>query len=105
MIEQKAGFAGIEVVYVKENMTSQICPVCGSKNKPQDRRYECKSCGFKYHRDGVGAINIYGKYTGVSLVVGRLACPAGVRHKVHLRCPAVWNTHPWVKNHSAGKTA
>ncbi|WPX09691.1 RNA-guided endonuclease InsQ/TnpB family protein [Anaerocellum danielii] len=94
MIEQKAEFAGIKVVYVKENMTSQTCPVCGSKNKPQDRNYECKSCGFKYHRDGVGAINIYGKYTGESLVVGRLACPVGVRYKAHLRCPAVWNTHP-----------
>jgi len=30
-IEQKALFAGIRVVYVKENGTSQVCPVCGSK--------------------------------------------------------------------------
>ncbi|WAM33072.1 RNA-guided endonuclease InsQ/TnpB family protein [Caldicellulosiruptor morganii] len=88
MIEQKAEFAGIEVVYVKENMTSQTCPVCGSKNKPLDRNYECKSCGFRYHRDGVGAINIYRKYTGIkSLVVGLLACPVGVRYTSHLRCP------------------
>jgi len=105
MIEQKAEFAGIEVVYVKENMTSQICPVCGSKNKPLDRNYECKSCGFRYHRDGVGAVNIYRKYTGESLVVGRLACPTGVRFKSHLRCPVEWNTHPWDKNCSTGKVA
>ncbi|WAM33018.1 RNA-guided endonuclease InsQ/TnpB family protein [Caldicellulosiruptor morganii] len=105
MIEQKAEFADIKVVYVKENMTSQTCPVCGSKNKPQDRNYECKSCGFRYHRDGIGAINIYSKYTGSSLVVGRLACPVGVRYKAHLRCPVEWNIHPWNKSHSTGKVA
>ncbi|ADQ39736.1 transposase, IS605 OrfB family [Caldicellulosiruptor acetigenus I77R1B] len=99
-IEEKAKFAGIDVVYVKENGTSQVCPVCDSKNKPENRKYECRSCGFKYHRDGVGAINIYRKYTGeMLLVVGLLACPTGVRYKAHLCCPAEWNIHP------AGKTA
>jgi len=49
---------------VRENGTSQVCPLCGSKNRPQNRNYECKKCGFRYHRDGVGAINIYRKYTG-----------------------------------------
>jgi len=42
-IEQKALFAGIRVVYVKENGTSQVCPVCGSKNRPQNRNYECRN--------------------------------------------------------------
>lgn len=105
-IEEKAGFAGIDIVYVKENGTSQVCPVCGSKNKPRNRNYECSKCGFRYHRDGVGAINIYKKYTGTkSLVVGRLACPAGVRFKSHLCCPVEWNTHLWEKDHSTEKTA
>ncbi|ADQ39824.1 transposase, IS605 OrfB family [Caldicellulosiruptor acetigenus I77R1B] len=99
-IEEKAKFAGIDVVYVKENGTSQVCPVCDSKNKPENRNYECRSCGFKYHRDGVGAINIYRKYTGeMLLVVGLLACPTGVRFKAHLCCPTEWNVHP------VGKTA
>jgi len=99
-IEQKALFAGIRVVYVKENGTSQVCPVCGSKNRPQNRNYECKKCGFRYHRDGVGAINIYRKYTGGNLmVVGLLACPTGVRYNPHLCCPTEWNIHP------VGKTA
>ncbi|AEM72721.1 RNA-guided endonuclease InsQ/TnpB family protein [Caldicellulosiruptor acetigenus] len=99
-IEDKAKFAGIDVVYVNENGTSQVCPVCGSKNKPQNRNYECSKCGFKYHRDGVGAINIYRKYTGGKLlVVGLLACPTGVRFKAHLCCPTEWNIHP------VGKTA
>ena len=99
-IEEKAEFVGIEVKFIKENGTSQSCPVCGSKNKPENRNYECKSCGFRYHRDGVGAINIYRKYTGsLSLVVGLLACPTGVRYTPHLCCPIEWNIHP------VGKTA
>jgi len=104
-LRAKATFAGIKFEKVKENGTSQVCPVCGSRNKPENRNYECSKCGFRYHRDGVGAINIYKKYTGENpLVVGRLACPTGVRFKAHLCCPVEWNTHPWVKN-STGKTA
>jgi len=99
-IKQKAQFVGIRVVYVKENGTSQECPVCRSRNKPENRNYECRNCGFKYHRDGVGAINMYRKYTGGRLlVVGQLACPTGVRFKAHLCCPTIWNVHP------VGKTA
>lgn len=105
MIERKSKFVGINVIYVKENNTSQVCPVCGNKNKPKNRNYKCDKCGFAYHRDGVGAINIYKKYTGNnSLVVGQLTGPVGVRYKPHLRCPVEWNIHPWV-NHSIGKTA
>lgn len=56
-ISNKATFVGIQVVEVNPAYTSQTCPVCGEKNKAKDRRYEC-SCGFKTHRDRVGAINI-----------------------------------------------
>ena len=48
---------GIKVVKINEAYTSQTCPKCGSRKKPNNRNYTCK-CGFKYHRDGVGAINI-----------------------------------------------
>ncbi|ADL43311.1 transposase, IS605 OrfB family [Caldicellulosiruptor obsidiansis OB47] len=99
-IEEKARFVRIDVVYIKENSTSQVCPVCGSRNKPENRNYECRNCSFRYHRDGVGAINIYRKYTGGRLlVVGQLACPTGVRFEAHLCCPTRWNVHP------VGKTA
>ncbi|KLA22383.1 hypothetical protein B4158_3701 [Bacillus cereus] len=37
--------------------TSQTCPKCSEKNKAQDRKYKCQ-CGFKKHRDIVGAMNI-----------------------------------------------
>lgn len=56
-ITYKANLAGIKVIEVNPAYTSQTCPRCGKRNKADDRRYEC-SCGFKTHRDRVGAINI-----------------------------------------------
>lgn len=56
-IEYKAKLAGIEVLYVNPSYTSQKCPVCGSIHHADDRHYSCE-CGYKQHRDVVGAINI-----------------------------------------------
>lgn len=56
-IEYKAKLAGIDVVYVNPAFTSQKCPVCGKRHHAQDRLYKCK-CGYRQHRDLVGAINI-----------------------------------------------
>jgi len=56
-ISYKANLAGIQVVEVNPAYTSQTCPCCGARNKAEDRTYECQ-CGFKTHRDRVGAINI-----------------------------------------------
>jgi IS605 OrfB family transposase len=56
-IEYKAILEGIKVEYVNPKYTSQICPSCGEKNKANDRKYNC-SCGFKGHRDILGARNI-----------------------------------------------
>ncbi|MBC8015081.1 MAG: IS200/IS605 family element transposase accessory protein TnpB [Sporomusaceae bacterium] len=56
-IEYKAILEGIKVEYVNPKYTSQTCPACGEKNKAKDRKYQC-SCGFKGHRDCVGARNI-----------------------------------------------
>ncbi|WP_289138039.1 transposase [uncultured Brevibacillus sp.] len=57
LISYKANLVGIKVMEVNSSYTSQSCPDCGAKNKAIDRWYEC-SCGFKAHRDRVGAINI-----------------------------------------------
>ena len=56
-IEYKAVLEGIKVEYVNPKYTSQTCPECGEKNKARDRKYRC-GCGYKKHRDMVGAINI-----------------------------------------------
>ena len=56
-IEYKAALVGIQVEYVDPAYTSQICPMCGKKNKAKGRNYTCE-CGYHCHRDLVGAINI-----------------------------------------------
>ena len=63
LITYKAKALGITVELVDEAHTSQTCPRCGTRKKPTNRNYSCK-CGFHYHRDGVGAINIRAKYLG-----------------------------------------
>jgi IS605 OrfB family transposase len=56
-IQYKAEQAGIKVEYVNPAYTSQTCPDCGFRNKMKDRTYQC-GCGYKSHRDRVGALNI-----------------------------------------------
>lgn len=56
-IEYKALLEGIKVEYVNPYNTSKQCPICGKLNTAKDRKYQC-SCGYKAHRDCVGAVNI-----------------------------------------------
>lgn len=56
-IEYKARLAGISVEYVNSAYTSQRCPVCGDIHHANDRSYACE-CGFRIHRDLLGAMNI-----------------------------------------------
>ena len=63
LITYKAKALGIKVDVISEAYTSQTCPRCGNRKKPTNRNYTCE-CGFKYHRDGVGAMNIRAKYLG-----------------------------------------
>ncbi len=82
LITYKARALGIKVVQINEAYTSQTCPKCGNRKKPVDRNYICK-CGFRYHRDGVGAINIRQKYLGLlgQPVVAFMATPSYIRLK------------------------
>ena len=85
MITDKCKAVGIKVKNVDESYTSQTCPSCGQRHKPSNRNYKCK-CGFAYHRDGVGAINIRKKYQGhlgVPVEVA-MAPPVGIR--LETRC-------------------
>jgi putative transposase len=87
MIEYKAKLVGMGVKLQNEANTSKRCPSCGTHNNPDGRDYSCSSCGFEYHRDGVGAINIRSKYLGNdSQVVGDMASPTGVRFKPNMSC-------------------
>ena len=56
-LENKLSRHGIKMIKVSEAYSSQTCPHCGNKYKPTGRNYECK-CGYKQHRDIVGAMNI-----------------------------------------------
>lgn len=84
----KAEFVGIKVVSESEAWTSQTCPKCGHRKKPTNRNYHCKRCDFKYHRDGVGAINLHKKVSGVikTPVSRDPGSPLGVKFNWHLSC-------------------
>ncbi|WP_241240724.1 RNA-guided endonuclease TnpB family protein [Thermotoga sp. Ku-13t] len=84
MMRYKAEQFGIEVRLISEANTSKTCSVCGEKNDPNGRRYHCKACGFEYHRDRVGAINIWKRYSGTGQVVMGLVPARGVRFNPHL---------------------
>lgn len=84
-LEYKCAKVGIKTELVSEAYTSQECLSCRKRNKPKNRQYKC-SCGFKWHRDGVGCSNIRAKYLGEIPVVGLMASPSGVRFKPHLQC-------------------
>ncbi len=85
-IRYKAELSGIKVISETEAYTSQTCPKCGHRKKPSNRNYHCKQCNFKYHRDGIGAINIHKKVSGViNTPVSRdPGSPLGVRFNCHL---------------------
>ena len=74
---------GGTIEVVPEYYTTQTCPKCKNRYKPTDRKYECEECGFKFDRDGVGAINIW--LNNVSLdktnVVGFLTNPIGIKYQ------------------------
>jgi putative transposase len=56
-LEYKLFQYDIKLIKINEAYSSQTCPNCGKCKKPTSRNYECK-CGYKQHRDIVGAINI-----------------------------------------------
>jgi putative transposase len=61
-VTYKAEAAGIAVVLQSERNTSQTCPNCQHRHKPQGRNYRCPACRFQAHRDVVGQANILSAY-------------------------------------------
>lgn len=56
-IVYKAELSGISIEFVDPYLTSKRCPNCGKINNVKGRDYRC-NCGFRKHRDLVGAMNI-----------------------------------------------
>ena len=54
-LEYKLRRYGIQLIKISEAYTSQTCPHCGHLNKVAGRTYRCRACGYRAHRDGVGA--------------------------------------------------
>jgi len=82
MLTYKCERIGMSVVLQDESYTTQTCPSCDNHKKPKGREYVC-GCGFRYHRDGVGALNIRSKYLNCGSVVGLMARPIGIRYQPH----------------------
>jgi len=61
-IRYKAEEVSIDVTQIDERGTSSTCPRCGARVRPGGRRFACSVCGFREHRDIVGAMNIHQKY-------------------------------------------
>jgi putative transposase len=90
MLTYKAERLGIQVELHEESHTSKTCPKCGHtrKSAPKGRVFHCanKQCGFTWHRDGVGAMNIRYKYRGefgIPHVVAAMAPAIGMRYMPH----------------------
>ena len=82
----KAERLGMQVALQDEHYTSRTCPCCGHvRSRVKGRVFRCPKCGWTYHRDGVGSINIRQKYLGQFPVVGAMAPPTGIRFYPHTR--------------------
>lgn len=77
MVTYKAERLGMRVAFQDKAHTSQECPHGWHRRKPRGREYPCPVCGFRFPRDGVGAINIRRKYRGLGPVVAVMASPLG----------------------------
>ena len=58
-LEEKSRKAGMECFNGTERGTSSHCPSCGHRHRPKGRKWACKKCGFRGHRDVVGAVNMH----------------------------------------------
>ena len=82
----KAERLGMAVALQDEHYTSRTCPHCSYvRSKVKGRVFRCPKCGWTFHRDGVGSINIRQKYLGQLPVVGDMAPPTGLRFRPHTR--------------------
>ncbi|NJE06982.1 transposase [Thermococcus sp. M39] len=78
LIEYKAKWLGVPVVYVNPKNSSKTCPVCGGWLIPQEGRLMKCSCGFVEDRDFIAVLNLRMWGSGVTpkgLEVSRASTP------------------------------
>ncbi|MBS7611483.1 transposase [Candidatus Bathyarchaeota archaeon] len=62
IIEYKAELAGMNVIYVKAQGTSSLCPICRVKLSPRGyRMMKCSKCGLEEDRDAIAVRNLLQK--------------------------------------------
>ena len=105
MITYKAKALGINVDVQDEKYTSQTCPSCRHRKKPNQRTYHCRQCDYQGHRDVVGASNILTKYQGwlFNPVVGAVVSPAGIRYHPDLCRLDKWSPFSGLKSSKPSK--
>ncbi|MDF0591695.1 RNA-guided endonuclease InsQ/TnpB family protein [Candidatus Methanocrinis natronophilus] len=73
-VEYKATIAGVPVVYIDPDYTSQECPVChhiSRSNRPTRDQFACVCCGFSGPADTVAARNIAARVAVNLAIVAR----------------------------------
>lgn len=74
-IRYKCALRGVPVIEINPAYTSQDCSRCGSRHKPNGKRFSCGSCGHNDHRDANAAFNISrAGWSGLGLSVPRSGC-------------------------------
>ena len=58
LIEYKAKWFGVPIVYVNPRNSSRVCPACGGRLIPQEGRLMKCSCGFIEDRDFIAVFNL-----------------------------------------------
>ncbi|NJE13871.1 RNA-guided endonuclease TnpB family protein, partial [Thermococcus sp. LS2] len=79
LIEYKAKWFGVPVVYINPKNSSRVCPVCGGRLIPQEGRLmKCLKCGLVEDRDFIAVLNLRMWGSGVTpkgLEVSRALTP------------------------------
>jgi putative transposase len=98
-ITYKAQAEGMTVVLANEHYSSQTCPSCQQRYKPAGRVYRCPVCGFRGHRDGVGAANLLSRH--LYGAVGLIRPPGETKY----RRPAVFDKRSMRRRLDTGQFA
>jgi IS605 OrfB family transposase len=71
MIEYKAKWEGIPVVYLNPAYTSITCHYCGSKGKRKGKLFKCANCGRTYNADSNASMNLAKRFKQIQTALQR----------------------------------